>query len=763
MIWRRIIVGLVIFNLYILAWAQIPFTGKVLDGSSEPLSYATIAVRYIANDSLVVATSTNSEGYFLLSIPKEIELNSLKGEISFIGYETLIVTPIPNDFKEYFLHPKSQLLEEITIISERKWLNMVPGGVEYNLKTLKLDEVGSALNAIGQLPRIIQEGRRLSVIGRGQPLIYINGRLSSIDDLALIDASDIVSVKLITDPGVRYSSETNSVLEVKTRNREDGFGGMLYTDLYVGKGISSEQYGSFTYRKGALDLFFTLGNSINNSTISQSIDLDLLNRGISFDQRGDLKMHSLSQYAILGINFFFSPKHQAGIKYTFDYLPKWNVKTELKTCFQGNTNLANEINQVDFDMKSTERHINLYYLGKLSPIYTLRVDGDIVNFKGDRSSVYNIITESSEKYNSNNFSKSFLIAGKIQNQIQAFGGEFILGTEIAFTKNEQDFLSTLAKLQSNASKMYNNLIAGFLSFSKAWEKYQITGGLRYEYNMFDFFKHDTKVKDQSRVYRNFVPYFSLNYNGDLMANLTFSQSLKKPSYNQLNNSEQFNNNYWYERGNQYLNTEKNNNFTLNLSKWGVVFSARYTFSKEKILFYTSFDNDRGVLISSPVNVSLTQQIGIYTSYSKRFWNTWEPTFELSYNKPLVRYQDIYYTKPSWTMAMKNRFYLPYGINVNFNGIWVSEGSRGLETGGAYSKIDIKANKSFFENSLRISIGVEDILQQLGTWSEKRSTDFVLKLLPTPDSKKFTISLRYYFNQKKSRYKGIQSTDEIKRL
>lgn len=95
--------------------------------------------------------------YFLLSIPKEIELNSLKGEISFIGYETLIVTPIPNDFKEYFLHPKSQLLEEITIISERKWLNMVPGGVEYNLKTLKLDEVGSALNAIGQLPRIIQE------------------------------------------------------------------------------------------------------------------------------------------------------------------------------------------------------------------------------------------------------------------------------------------------------------------------------------------------------------------------------------------------------------------------------------------------------------------------------------------------------------------------------------------------------------------------------------------------------------------------------
>lgn len=145
------------------------------------------------------------------------------------------------------------------------------------------------------------------MIGRGQPLIYINGRLSSIDDLALIDASDIVSVKLITDPGVRYSSETNSVLEVKTRNREDGFGGMLYTDLYVGKGISSEQYGSFTYRKGALDLFFTLGNSINNSTISQSIDLDLLNRGISFDQRGDLKMHSLSQYAILGINFFFLP------------------------------------------------------------------------------------------------------------------------------------------------------------------------------------------------------------------------------------------------------------------------------------------------------------------------------------------------------------------------------------------------------------------------------------------------------------------------
>lgn len=98
------------------------------------------------------------------------------------------------------------------------------GGIVTTVKGSVLSIAGNAVDVIGQLPGVRIEDEQISVLGKGYPIIYINGRkLNDLSELNRLPSNEIESIEVLNNPGARYSAETKSVILIKTiRKMEKG-------------------------------------------------------------------------------------------------------------------------------------------------------------------------------------------------------------------------------------------------------------------------------------------------------------------------------------------------------------------------------------------------------------------------------------------------------------------------------------------------------------------------------------------------------------
>lgn len=111
----------------------------------------------------------------------------------------------------------STCLEEVVVKVFPKKVKLKSDGFEIKISSTYLANAGTALDVLGKMPFVSKTGQELEVLGRGVPLVYINGRQvrdrSELDQLA---SSDIKSVDVVTSPGARYDSSVNAVIRITT-------------------------------------------------------------------------------------------------------------------------------------------------------------------------------------------------------------------------------------------------------------------------------------------------------------------------------------------------------------------------------------------------------------------------------------------------------------------------------------------------------------------------------------------------------------------
>ncbi len=92
--------------------------------------------------------------------------------------------------------------------------------------------MGSASEMISHLPFVTGTDGEYTVLGRGTPEIYINGRkVRDKTELDRLQANEILSAEIITTPGVQYGSSVGAVIRLRTiRKRGQGMSGSFYTD-----------------------------------------------------------------------------------------------------------------------------------------------------------------------------------------------------------------------------------------------------------------------------------------------------------------------------------------------------------------------------------------------------------------------------------------------------------------------------------------------------------------------------------------------------
>lgn len=747
-------------------------TGKVIDSKNQPLEFANVLILNANDSSFVEGTVTDNTGKFLLQSGNENYL--LK--VSFIGYQTKILNIKDENIDIITLDPAENMLEEVAITATRPTIRMENGGISTDVQNSYLKTLGTANEVLAQLPFVNREKDKITVFGKGEPLIYINNRqVRDLAELEQLNSDQIKKITVVTNPGVEYGAEIQSVIRIETiRKVGEGLSGNVMLRSTIDKRFSHNETGNLNYRKGNLDLFGMLryGKTGDLQLIDLSQKTASNDVTTEVTQKGRQEQNRQYYRANIGANYVFNNNHSAGVKFenvgdiTNNFLfdaefiaLKNNIPDEQ---FRSITNNANS-------GKPVSNYLNAYYEGKITAWLSAKLDIDYANGRESNNHITeNFRSDSLETVWTRDGNHYDLYASKLILTSPLWQGLLNYGYEFSRTINNQNFNviqtgeSEFLETSQNTAKQSLNAL--FFSFTKPFGKFVATGSLRYENVDFKYFSNGEKEEEPSRTYNNVFPSASIAYQNDgLQMQLGYRNSTGRPGYYQLRNEIQYDNPYTYEGGNPYLKPVYINTLSYTLVWKDLQTDIAYNFYKNRILF-TPLLLSEDVIFMQPNNLKSSQTFVFTAAYSPTI-KIWKPSLQFAFMKDFVSLGNppMSYNQPMVQIALKNSILLFKDLRFGANFTYNSKGNEDMIYVYDNFQADLTLSKYFFNNKLRINIGANDIF---GTSCQKvllETREIWSHIRKDLNTRNVNISISYNFNATKSKYKGEQASDELNRL
>lgn len=199
-------------------------TGRVLDAKGEPIIGATIMEKGTSN-----GTITDFDGNFMLEVPAGASI-----EISYIGYQTQLLSADINKLMSVTLKEDTEILEEVVVVGygTQKKVN-ITGAVSTvdakEISTMSVSNLGQALQGRVAGLQINSNsgapGASSGIVLRGlgsfkaatSPLVLVDGVESSID---LVSPKDVESISVLKDASatsIYGTRAANGVILVTTK------------------------------------------------------------------------------------------------------------------------------------------------------------------------------------------------------------------------------------------------------------------------------------------------------------------------------------------------------------------------------------------------------------------------------------------------------------------------------------------------------------------------------------------------------------------
>ena len=740
--------------------------GTVINEKGGYIPFANIVLRSVSDSSYVGGTLSDEAGQFLLQLGDEADRTRCFLEVRSVGYAVHHIPPVLPEQLQVQLSEQTRLLQEVWVRAPRA-IRLVPDGRVINVKLLGLQEVEGVFSLLGMLPGLSVRGEAISVVGRGTPLVYVNGR--EVTDLSLLsryDSKDIVSVKIITNPGVRYGASTRSVLEIKTRNPEDGLGGRVSLQASQGRRFGLREFASLVYKQGAFDYFLMLSNRSQRSHYGSSTLMELPTaQATKISMEVDQEDKSCSRYLIAGVNYTPSKEHSLGLQYDFTQKPKWEIDSDIQSHISTKGSSRQEAQHSHYSNKDHYHSLNAYYLGTITPSYQLRYDMNLFFKREEAENKFSLeqAGQTPKHHRSDLEQRSRLLSARLQHFIQLGQGQLTLGNEAAWTRNKQRHVATLSTLRQADSKIENQLYAAFASYTRAWGSLMAELGLRYEYNKYDYHEAGVLQPEQSKAYHYLMPSVQVALQAPVALSLSYQTKTKRPSYHLLSDRHQYNNEYLYEGGNRYLLPQNTQVLALGAQWQDLQAAVEYQHLHNAIYFYTKYDPALAVALSKPYNIPHSDALDFSASWSPRF-GLWRPSLQLLVHKPFLRFEGEEFSDASLMASLRNFFlFRKQGLNFSMEASYFSGGSQELSQVDAYWQMDLSISKTFFDQRLRLSLSLDDAFNTGYSSVTLRARELKIHHAQRPDGRRLKLTLNYSFNMKKNRFKGEDSSSELQRL
>ena len=734
--------------------------GKVVDENNEPLAYANVMLQK-ADSSYISGTMTDTLGVFVLEPDEEASMI----HISFIGYESY-VAPVRSDIGTVHMVPDTEMLSRAvvkgflpkTVIKGDAFVTPVENSV--------LAEAGSANDVLKKLPGVISTSEGFEVIGKGTPIIYINGRLvRDNNELEQLNSKDIKSVDVVQNPGARYDATVKAVIRIQTIKRTgDGFGFDIRSSWFQSKYTDINETINMNYRYNGLDIFGSL--VYYDSEYFQLTDLYQTLKSkqlLETEQNVFVENRYKGLTPTLGLNWQINDLHSVGVRYrpNFGLRSISNQHGESLARLEGILDDETKTKaEVDTDPSPTHE-VNIYYNGTAGK---LRIDfnADFHDSRSNEDKIYNEASKYQEDrvLNTTSSTHNRLYASKLTLTYPIFRGLLTAGSEYSHTMRDDKYINGEGYVPSAYTTIRENELSAYAEYTYPFKFGSLTAGIRYEHIGFNYYEDDVLKNDKSRTYDNFYPNASFAaVVGQFQFLINYSAKTTRPHYSYLSNSLVYIDRYSIQQGNPLLRPEMNHDVSL-AAVWKFIQAGiSYQVVKDAILHRATVqkENDNAILIyydnfgkpipTMQVMVAATPTIGI-----------WYPRITLAMVKQWLDMDSLGETvrldKPIPVLQFGNTLTLPKGFTLNLDYTFQGKGdSRVYHMMKSTNELNASVRKSFMKNAVTIEVYANDILDDKVGIMRMYSDTYSLKQWSKTSMRTFGITLRYNFNTTQSKYKG----------
>ena len=743
------------------------YKGRIVDEKGNAAEYATIALLSPIDSTIVGHGVSNENGNFV------IPCNSRKvlARITYIGYKTVNRIYNNTEMGIIKLQPKTMIVKGVVVKGDRPQYKMLSGGMEVAVEHTLLSKMANTFEVLSLLPRVSVDGQKISVFGKGTPIVYINNkRVNDNNEIVNITPDNIKSISVITSPGSEYDAEVESVIRIRTKERRaNGFS--LRADAFgkYNKWMSDYELISARYQTKKFEIansLWTMGthDGEDNNLIT---DIYLPDKHYYNDQLIHLDTNNRFLSEKLSADYSLNDSNSIGGSYRYYGMLKGRTNSVSRQDVLLNGMAHGSIDQKEVMKPFLSLHqADIYYVGKVGHV---GVDFNatyyaVKNRRNDEG--FEISKElGNQEVHSSNRQNSDMWAGKLVVNIPLWKGNMSVGTEMSKTDSHGTFLNEEQLVPSTKTDIHERNIAGFAQYGLVLNKWTVGLGVRYENIVRDYLSDGVKQDDVSRKYNNFFPNLSVSWNkGNWNWQLNVNEKIHRPSYRQLGNFMQFDNRFLYEGGNPTLQPEKVFNVeTMMLYKWlnvsvgykylkDVMEWTKYIYPGKEFAYNTSLNFDHKQLLYASVNVS--PKLGIFRptwgfNYNQQFFDTRKYGASKALSKPLL------------SCSLNNNFALSETMNAAIRLNASTTHADGFLMMKSYYRVDLQFDKSFANRTWIIYLSANDIFKT----AKERWTMYGLGAGTTKDCYNYTrnISLQvtYNFNAKRSKYKGTGAGNEEK--
>lgn len=660
-------------------------------------------------------------------------------------------------------------LQEVVITAKQPATRLVGSTLVSTIPGTNLADLGTALDVLAQLPMIKVDDTTVSVIGKSDIEIFIDGRpMRDNQELQQLLSSNLKKVELLMAPGAACASTTGAVLKITTRrNFTEGLSVTDQFQLQRRRKWSVMDYLSLSYRADAWEFFVNGTINHNNSLNRGTTTNTLLFNGEKTVVGSSQNSSSPTTVGVIKGGFNYSKGSQSFGAY-YRYNPeRGDFNNSGTEWIDDNQTVRREI---DKRIRAHSHLASLYYENRFAEKYLLHFYGDFrrSNEKNDVATTYPHSND--QDVNSNDRRTSTLWAGKLYLNFPLWNGEFTVGTQDSHTRTSLDYRmlnSTVSEyIPSSLTDARQTSAALFASWSRMFGKFSLSAGARYEYVDYDFKVDGRRDENVSRRDHLLTPDLSVGYafNDESQISLSYKMATVKPPYSQLTGSLNYTGLHEIEGGNPALHDEHAHDVQL-FGMWkGFMLQADYTRALDTYAFVKQLYPDNNLqLLMHPVNIDVSA-LSIYLVWNRPI-GRWTPNVTAGVYRQWLTLGDTRYEKPIFSYYFDNMFALPHGwlITANINGSSLGD-MHTNRFGASWFTMDASVGKTFLNKALTVKLSATDIFNTANNdWTMNTYGVFVDKK-QSYDRRGISLNVIYNFHPRKSTYKGTSASEaEMKRL
>lgn len=655
-------------------------------------------------------------------------------------------------------------LQEVIITAKQPATRLTGSTLVSTIPGSNLADIGTVLDVLAQLPMIKVEDNTVSVIGKNNIKIYIDGRpMREEQELQHILSSNIKKVELLMAPGAAYESTTGAVLKITTKRHFAQ--GLSLTDLFQlqrRRGWSATDYLGLNYRAGNWDIFLDGTISHNNSIVKGHTTNTLVYDGKETTAGSSQHNSYPTTTGTVKAGFNYARGQQYfGAYYRFN--PEKGAFTNTGTEWLDNSPAI--IRNIDKQIHARSHLASVYYENIFADKYLIHFDGDIKHSTANNRVSTTYPESANQDVGSTDYRKSTLWAGKLYMNVPLWNGDFMVGTQDSYTRTTLDYRMLNSQIEqyipSSMTDARQTSAALFASWARMFDKFSLSVGARYEYVDYDFKVDGKRDEDVSRRDHLLTPDISLGYsfNNKAHISLRYKMATVKPPYSQLTGSLSYVGQHEIEGGNTALRDESMHDIQL-LATWNdFILQADYIRSLDTYAYVKQiYPAGNLQLLMHPVNINVSA-LSLYLVWNRTV-RRWTPNITVGMYHQWLALDNARFNKPIFSYDFCNTFSLPgkWTITANISG--TTHGDMHTNRfGTTWFKMDASVGKSFLKKSLTVKLAVTDIFNTANNdWTMNTFGVFVDKH-QSYDRRGMSLNITYNLRPRKSKYKGASAAEE----